>query len=81
LAWYARADEVSEITDAVPIPLSGRRSKYPLDQLAVGDSFTCPSIRRASIRTCICMVRKEYPERKFTVRHESLDRIRIWRTS
>jgi hypothetical protein len=74
-------DEVSEISREIPVPES--RSRYPLARLQVGESFSCPASRRASIRSTICLVRKTYPERMFTIRSEpdhQNDRIRIWRT-
>jgi hypothetical protein len=79
LAQRAVDNSVSEITNKIPIPI-GPASKYPLAQLEVGESFSCPANRRASIRTYICAVRKAYPGRQFIVRSEPVDRIRIWRT-
>lgn len=70
--------DVTSIDTGVPTPEP--RLKYPLAQLEVGQSFVIPLEKRVSISSSISMVKKKYPDRKFTVRKESDTTARVWRT-
>lgn len=70
------------IESGVPIPGgsgTGRKIKYPLDRLLVGQSFTVPSTQAGSLSSCASLYGKK-SGRVFTTRTED-GLTRIWRIS
>ena len=75
-------NSVGPIESHVPIPLKsskgGRKIKYPVADLEVGDSFTVPIGMIGSLRSVVSRYAYNNPKRKFTTRTEG-DRVRVWR--
>lgn len=71
-----------EIEKGVPIPdKAGRKVKYPLDDMDVGDSFFVPDADHQDISPVIAARRRARKwTRQFTTRRED-DGIRVWRTA
>lgn len=65
------------IDKGVPIKVSS--SKYPLEELEVGDSFVIPKEQRRSVATRMTLV-KNATGREFTSRTVSDTEVRVWRT-
>ena len=64
-----------EIEDGIPIPpAEGRASKYPWDEINIGQSFLIPGRQKKLI------VPKRLKPRKFTQRVDETG-LRVWRTA
>ncbi len=66
----------------IPIPeKSGRKIKYPLDDMEIGDSFFIPGVDHQDISPVIAARKRARKwQREFTTRRED-DGIRVWRTA
>ena len=74
-------NSVGPIESHVPIPRmakGGRKIKYPVADLEVGDSFSVPIGMIGSLRSVVSRYAYNNPKRKFTTRTEG-DRVRVWR--
>ena len=66
------------IEDNFPIPESkGRRPRYPIRSLEVGQSFMVPGGNQKSLTSCTDWVRKQ-TQRRFSVRVVD-GGVRVWR--
>lgn len=65
-----------EIDKGIPVKVSS--SKYPLEEMEVGDSFLAPKNQRPSISTRMTMLKKTMG-REYTSRTVSEDEVRVWR--
>jgi hypothetical protein len=74
--------EAIRVEDGIPLPKPKRHAgrKYPLDTMSIGQSFTAPKAKLASLRVCICREQKATSKR-FSYRTIASGRIRIWRTA
>jgi hypothetical protein len=73
----ASRGEISEIDKGVPIPTDWN-SRYPLDRMDVGDSFTIAQSLGSSLRQVLHKFKQRSPDIAFVRRPEG-QRIRIWR--
>lgn len=63
------------IEHGIPIP---QKTKYPLEQLAIGDSFLCPKTTKSKNITSLCVAYSKKTGFKYTVRKVE-DGLRVWR--
>ena len=79
---YSRVnpEEISTVTKDVPVP-PRRAIRYPFGTMEVGDSFTCPYSKLASVKSNLTRYKRMFPKlkREFTHRPEGDDRLRVWR--
>ena len=62
------------------IPIPEHRSKYPVADMKVGDSFLVEDFsQRGTVVTIMCRCTKEHPDRKFATRQVD-GGYRCWRT-
>lgn len=69
-----------KIEKGVEVPRNERGSKFPLDEMEVGDSFLVPSEMSASIRNAVAYYR--FRNGKGTLITKTYDdgSVRVWRT-
>lgn len=60
------------------VPVRVTSSKYPLEELEVGDSFVVPKEKRRSVATRMTLV-KNATGREFLSRSVSDTEVRVWR--
>lgn len=68
--------EVTEITSEYPIPV---RVSHPMDRLEVGESYSFPLAKRASVQTTASRIKKEHGK-EFTIKKIDDEVARVWRT-
>lgn len=71
---------VVTIDTGVPVPTEGRRGRvvWPLEQLAVGESFVFPIESRATVASAASR-RSRDNDKKFTIKKENDTSCRVWR--
>ena len=66
------------IKDAAPPPALGHRTRWPFDQMEIGDAFDAPMLKRNNLAWA-CTQRKNRNGEEYTVRKISDDTVRVWR--
>lgn len=67
-----------KIEQGVPVPERRRRSKYPLGNLAVGDSFAVSADQVQNLRIAVSQQHRRKKGTRFTVRKQDVG-YRCWR--
>ena len=67
-----------KIEKNIPFPTRGK-SKYPIKELEVGDSFLVDASQRPSITAMLCRIYRNDPDKRYTTRTVSAGKIRVWR--
>ncbi|MDD2878456.1 MAG: hypothetical protein PHZ23_14655 [Acidiphilium sp.] len=78
----SKSVDIGSIEKGVPMPAlkrGARRSRYPFEQMAIGDSFVVTGLTVAGVRSqCVAAKAKGLGSFKIAVEE---DKIRIWRVS
>lgn len=78
----SKSVEVGSVEKGVPMPAlrrGSRRSRYPFEQMGIGDSFTVTGLTVAGVRSqCVAAKAKGLGSFKIAVED---DKIRIWRVA
>jgi hypothetical protein len=73
-------DEPYRIEKDIPIPPQKRRSRYPFEDMAVGDSFIVPVSKRNSLAGSISRFQNFIDSSKEFTYRQMDDGYRVWRT-
>ena len=67
-----------EIEKNVPVPVTEKNRKYPINKLEVGESFFIPDVKLPKMYNAISYHKFKYPDTNFKCR--SMDGgVRVWR--